>query len=331
MGFHQFDLIVVLGHQNDLQGGLSSVARGRCDVAITLAAQHPSAKILATGTFGSEFNRYFRPHGELLCEYLTEKGIDSDRILPHTLSARTLEDAIRVRYAVIEFEYRYICVVTSDFHLERVQFLFSRILPEFSLKFVSAITPRNNREIADERRKYNREIANWMDFPLYGAAAAGKEFPSSIYENASQEQKTYDQISYAVVAATFAIFAFPYVITDATGDLRLVFLLATCFCILLLFILYVRTAIWANASRRILYLIESQWARPGFSYNHLHHQPNTQIPSIFKIAVKNVGFGKAVSALIFGLLTLQTVMVARVYLDSHLGNRGVKLELSVKN
>jgi uncharacterized SAM-binding protein YcdF (DUF218 family) len=140
--------LVVLGAPNDAQGVLSSLARERCDQALQMFAQHPEARVIPTGGWGPHFNTAPLPHGHYVRAYLEAHGVPAAAFLDVVESRNTVEDARLCRPVVAAHGIRRLIVVTSDFHLPRAQFLFSREFPDLSLEFSAAPTDLPEAELA---------------------------------------------------------------------------------------------------------------------------------------------------------------------------------------
>jgi uncharacterized SAM-binding protein YcdF (DUF218 family) len=132
--------IVVLGNTNDENGVLAAIPRERCEQAVIEFRKRPGAKVITTGGWGSHFNLTAKPHAAYTRAYLQTLGIPGDAFVESAESGNTVEDATLCRPIVARHGFRRLIVVTSDFHLERARFLFTREFPELTLEFVASRT-----------------------------------------------------------------------------------------------------------------------------------------------------------------------------------------------
>lgn len=133
-------LIIILGSPNDEQGNLSVMAQGRVALGYQWYQARRAAgwKLLLTGGFGEHFNRTNHPHAYYLQQWLLAQGVPAQDILGFALSRHTGEDALLARPFVERHGVRQLLVVTSDFHLARVEFIFRAVFPEYALEFAGA-------------------------------------------------------------------------------------------------------------------------------------------------------------------------------------------------
>lgn len=96
--------------------------------------------MMVTGAFGLNFNTTSRPHAFYLEKYLRQHGIPAGDILPFVPSHNTVEDARLSRAVVPQYGCKEIVVVTSDFHLPRVRYLFQKMFAGYNLQFVGSKT-----------------------------------------------------------------------------------------------------------------------------------------------------------------------------------------------
>ena len=128
------EVIVVLGSPNFPDGTLGPIALDRllgC-LGIFDPTKH---KILCTGGFGAHFNTSPVAHANYLKDFLIQKGVPSTAFLPLALSSNTVEDAVMSKSILKEVEYKNLLILTSEYHLARVEFIFTEILKDFNLSF----------------------------------------------------------------------------------------------------------------------------------------------------------------------------------------------------
>lgn len=119
-------LIVVLGSRNSDDGTLNNMGIERCEVAIVEHRLHPTWFILTTGGYGAHFNTTNKLHGLYVKEYLIAQGVSEKCFLDVVESRSTLEDAALTKPLVSKLGLRNVMIVTSDFHLDRTQYIFER-------------------------------------------------------------------------------------------------------------------------------------------------------------------------------------------------------------
>ena len=253
-------LLILLGHKNDSCGPLSQSAKSRCDRAIEILISDQNLDVLPTGTYG-DFNPTATAHGVYLRNYLIEMGISPTRILPHTNSTNTIEDALCARKIIIDDAYEAIIVVTSRFHMPRTQFIFGKVFSDKTVRFESAISEDITQT---EESKLKKTMAEWVETPLYNK----QRFPQAIYDAASSEQKHYDTISMAIVTALFVAFVYPHADADYASMWTLLAILLSGVIVLILVVIYELTAQTARTARRVMTWIEVGFGCYGFSTSH---------------------------------------------------------------
>ena len=128
------EVIVVLGSPNFPDGTLGPIALDRllgC-LGIFDPTKH---KILCTGGFGTHFNTSPIAHANYLKDFLIQKGVPSTAFLPLALSSNTVEDAVMSLSILKKHEYKDLIIITSEYHVARVEFIFTEILKDFNLSF----------------------------------------------------------------------------------------------------------------------------------------------------------------------------------------------------
>jgi uncharacterized SAM-binding protein YcdF (DUF218 family) len=187
----QRTLVVVLGHTNEDGGQLSATALARCEKAVEVLKSNPKSDFVCTGAFGENFNRFSVPHGRLLAERIISSGIDEARFLGLTNSSSTVEDALAVLRDYLG-AHSSLVVVTSPFHKERAQYIFSRLCWDRPLTFVTSREAGSDDPLEGEAEKLTRERET---IP----ALARSNLQDSLPEYLSllgDELRHYDSLSY---------------------------------------------------------------------------------------------------------------------------------------
>ena len=132
------EVIVVLGSPNFADGTLGPIALDRLQGCLDIfdPSQH---KILCTGGFGAHFNTSPVAHANYLKDFLIQKGVPSTAFLPLALSSNTVDDAVMSKSIMKETEFKDLIIITSEYHLARVEFIFTEILKDFNLNFKAVI------------------------------------------------------------------------------------------------------------------------------------------------------------------------------------------------
>ena len=123
-------LIIVLGSPNDDTGKLLANAKSRCEKAYETYQQlsvKGSCAVLATGGFGEHFNRTKTAHAEYTKQYMIDLGIPEDVFLDGIMSSHSVEDAIFSSRIIKQYNIKKCFVVTSDYHVARVKFIFEYV------------------------------------------------------------------------------------------------------------------------------------------------------------------------------------------------------------
>lgn len=285
----QQTLIVLLGNENEPDGTLKQTAILRAEEAIKLLQSESNSIVIPTGTFGA-FNEANIAHGELLTQHLESKGIARERILPYTKSTNTLEDAYAVlRYLELEGKTKEnmakVVVVTSAFHMARVEFIFGRVIQDIHLEFREAPNPGGlNVEAigATEKSKLDYLKRTWVNVGGFDLNA----FPTDSYNNASSELRHYDNLSQFALTGAAVLFGLAIsgdfkglslaneISKPDSNQVQEIFLafmpLFIIAALTILIFLYHKFADTAASSRRVLYTIERLYLVPGLSSTRTH-------------------------------------------------------------
>ncbi len=131
-------LIIVLGSPNDDQGNLSRMALARAKAALSSFKKHPSYKFLLTGGYGKGFNKTNKPHAFYLKKYLQSQGISEASFVEFAESSYTADDAFKALPIVKKYQPKELLIISSDFHMERVKYIFDKVFFGYSLSYLAA-------------------------------------------------------------------------------------------------------------------------------------------------------------------------------------------------
>ena len=132
------EVIVVLGSPNFPDGTLGPIALDRLQGCLSIFNPQKH-KIHCTGGFGTHFNTSPIAHANYLKDFLIQKRVPSTAFLPLALSSNTVEDAVMSKSILIKTEFKDLVIITSEYHVARVKFIFTEILKDFNLNF-NAVT-----------------------------------------------------------------------------------------------------------------------------------------------------------------------------------------------
>ena len=114
-----YDAIVILGAQVKADGTPSVQLQWRMDTAYELWQEHPCL-IVTCGAQGSDEPA---PEGEVMRDYLLEKGVPDDQILVDSTSVNTKQNLQNAAELLKGTGTEKIAIVTSDYHLPRAMAL----------------------------------------------------------------------------------------------------------------------------------------------------------------------------------------------------------------
>ena len=154
------EVIVVLGSPNFPDGTLGPIALDRLQGCLSIydPTQH---KILCTGGFGDHFNTSPVAHANYLKDFLIQKGVPSAAFLPLALSSNTVEDAVMSKSILEEVEYKDLIIITSEYHVARVKFIFTEILKDFNLNF-NAVTHHSIDDVLEPLIQHEKVVMDQL-------------------------------------------------------------------------------------------------------------------------------------------------------------------------
>jgi uncharacterized SAM-binding protein YcdF (DUF218 family) len=151
-------IIVALGGGIDLQGNIPPYVYSRLDEAIRFH-NDLSCKILVSGEYSFLYDKVKPPFTEAskMQEYLLEKGVLPDQIIKEEQSKDTIGNAYySKKYVFLPQKEKKAIVITSDFQVERVKYIFGKIFgPEYVIKVIGIESnlPVSEREAVWQRQR----------------------------------------------------------------------------------------------------------------------------------------------------------------------------------
>ena len=140
-------IIVLLGASNDEKGRLSQMSIDRLECAYSVYTSNSNTKFLCTGGFGEHFNTTNIPHAKYLKQQLLSKGVSNEDFLPFIISSNTRED-IQALSSIIDYTSTdLLVIITSDFHIKRVQMLYELLVHYENVVFIPAISNLEREEL----------------------------------------------------------------------------------------------------------------------------------------------------------------------------------------
>lgn len=148
-------IIILLGASNDEKGRLSKMSLDRIECAYSIYSNNSNTKFLCTGGFGEHFNTTDIPHAKYLEQQLLSKGVSSDDFLPIIISSNTKEDIYALNNVIDYASTDLLVIITSDFHIKRVQMLYEMLIHYENVVFIPAISTIEEKEL---QRRISHEV-----------------------------------------------------------------------------------------------------------------------------------------------------------------------------
>ncbi|MFN8672097.1 MAG: YdcF family protein [Candidatus Sericytochromatia bacterium] len=117
-----YDVIVVLGCPATSNCEVSSLMKERVDKGLELLKQKLSSKIMFTGN--AVANNCIE--AEVMAKYANSKGISFKNIIIENKAKNTYQNAYFSIKKIKELKFKNLGIVTSDFHKERADYIFSK-------------------------------------------------------------------------------------------------------------------------------------------------------------------------------------------------------------
>lgn len=159
------EVIIILGSPNSPTGQLSDISVSRLEQCREIFKK--GQLILCTGGWGEHFNTSDKPHAQYCKDYLIRKGLSHEDFLEFCLSENTVDDAVKIKTSLSRLENPQFTVITSDYHLERVQLIFNEILKAYQMDFVGAKSNINEEKLSQLLKHEQKAIAQIKENGLH--------------------------------------------------------------------------------------------------------------------------------------------------------------------
>lgn len=159
--------ILLLGASNDANGKLSQMAVDRLECAYSIYINNSNVRFLCTGGFGEHFNTTTTLHAEYLQQWLSSKGVRSEEFLPHITSSNTYEDIQGLSDVISCISNDLLIIVTSDFHIKRVQMLYKKLICHENVIFIPATSKLADSELLS-RIAHEEKAIQLLKNKVYG-------------------------------------------------------------------------------------------------------------------------------------------------------------------
>jgi hypothetical protein len=147
-----FDAVIVLANQMDINGVLNGESKARAAEAVKIFNNTPSKFLVACGWDYRKDTKI--KIADAFKQYITnELGIKSDSVITELNSRDTVGDAYFTKVNLAKpLMWRNLCVVTSDYHVERAQRIFNFIYgARFAIRVFGAFAESNSAILSHER------------------------------------------------------------------------------------------------------------------------------------------------------------------------------------
>ncbi len=156
---------IVLGAENSDEGILGAISKSRLDACLGLYKK--GNLVLCTGGWGDHFNTTTIAHAFYAQEYLIKRGVLKPDLLNPTLSSNTVDDAVKLKEPLENFKKCELILITSDFHMERVQLIFNEILKKYTISYIEAKNTLNVDELQMYENHEKKAVQCILENGLY--------------------------------------------------------------------------------------------------------------------------------------------------------------------
>jgi uncharacterized SAM-binding protein YcdF (DUF218 family) len=135
------DAIIILGGGITEEGSLPDIPKFRADKGLELFKAGVADNIVISGRYGFLLG-YVPPTTEarIMKDYLVSLGANEKNIFLEEKSTDTIGNAYYAKQILLDKNWKDVVVVTSDFHIERTKYIFSKVFGKdiFSVSYETA-------------------------------------------------------------------------------------------------------------------------------------------------------------------------------------------------
>lgn len=160
---------IVLGGGVSSEGDIFPEAKSRVEKAVELYKINFVSQLIMSGRWSFILNYTpIKTEAGAMKEYAISLGVPATKIITEESSQDTIGNAYFTKVNILEpAHWHDICVVTSDYHLERTRYIFKKIMgSEYNINFATAHSYLSDKEL---KKLFLREKAkllfakSWLD------------------------------------------------------------------------------------------------------------------------------------------------------------------------
>lgn len=159
--------IVVLGGGINPDGSLPKHQFARLDRANEIFFEIPDSKIILCGKYSFLYEENTPPITEAraMQSYLIQKGIDSKDLILEEDSKDTIGNAYYLKKNTLkDTEFEKLIIITSEFHLERVKFIFGKFFEPELTEFVAVKNTETGEKVEKIKARQELLLAKTKDY-----------------------------------------------------------------------------------------------------------------------------------------------------------------------
>lgn len=156
-------IIIVLGAILKKNNIISEILEKRLDKVLEIIDNLDEYIIIVSG---GTTNNSTLSEAEAMEEYLINHGVLPKYIMKESYSLNTFQNVVMCASLLRshKFHDENLVVITSDFHMKRTQYIFSHIMSECEIRYISSNNPCNEEELHRLYQKESISLANIQQY-----------------------------------------------------------------------------------------------------------------------------------------------------------------------